>query len=617
MIKNSTYQRLIQVTFACVLVLGLFLRFYQYLMGRSLWEDETHLALNFMNRGFLGLAKPLDYIQGAPILFLWLVKAVVKIFGYGELAFRAVPFVSSVLTLPLFYFITKQLTGNKLTALIAFFIFSVNLSLIYFSSELKQYAVEVAVYLLMVFLAIGNHKLVTRNRNFLLAIAGSLCIFLSSTAFIVLFCIACNFILNWYAQKRINKNDLKIFVPWIVAFLINYFLFIHNHPSTTQQRINFAFAFCPTDPLSCEFVSFLKKTIEETFFTLLLYVSKAWGFSYGLLLIFLVAIRHIIVRKQHTLFLLVCLPVLLHLGLSALKIYPFWYRLILYLVPCFIILMSLGTTLIAEFLKKKLHMVAGIAVVIYCSYFFTKESISRFPLWFREIKPGLNYVNHLLPTTHVYITDPVHAYTYYYKRGYAQNKIYREVPWEIDPPEFYDMVFDEDSNYVLFYSTFNQWGYTDVLEDLSAKGLILRTFKYKGYAVSEVKPLQRDSTLAKRIDHTYFDPTLSFEEEKAIALWTGSISSSSVKLKAGKYRISILSRGTPVKGVFPKNQLFINDQLLGEFNSYEKYTTADFPFETKNDLEVSFRIKMLNDTISGKEDRNSFIKVININTVEK
>src|SRR6185436_14098171 len=95
MFAGHTYKRLIKWGFIAVLLSGLFLRFYQYLMGRSLWEDETHLALNFMNRGFGELTKPLDYIQGAPILFLWIVKAFVSIFGYGEYAFRILPFISS------------------------------------------------------------------------------------------------------------------------------------------------------------------------------------------------------------------------------------------------------------------------------------------------------------------------------------------------------------------------------------------------------------------------------------------------------------------------------------------------------------------------------------------
>ena len=92
--------RLVQIVFTAILLLGLGLRFYFYLMGRSLWDDETHLALNFMDHGFARLFKPLDYIQIAPILFILAEKAIASVFGYGELALRALPFICSVLSLP-------------------------------------------------------------------------------------------------------------------------------------------------------------------------------------------------------------------------------------------------------------------------------------------------------------------------------------------------------------------------------------------------------------------------------------------------------------------------------------------------------------------------------------
>jgi len=47
------------------------------------------------------------------------------------------------------------------------------------------------------------------------------------------------------------------------------------------------------------------------------------------------------------------------------------------------------------------------------------------------------------------------------------------------------------------------------------------------------------------------------------------------------------------------------------------YKIADFSFETKNDLDAAFKITLLNDTVSAREDRNSFIKTIHIHTAEK
>src|SRR5687767_15072000 len=102
---EDRYPRVWEFLFYFVLALGIFLRCYQFLMGRSLWEDEAHLALNFITRGYLGLLQPLDYLQAAPPLFLWSVKSFALVFGYGERALRAFPLVMSLVALPCFYYI--------------------------------------------------------------------------------------------------------------------------------------------------------------------------------------------------------------------------------------------------------------------------------------------------------------------------------------------------------------------------------------------------------------------------------------------------------------------------------------------------------------------------------
>ena len=122
----NKYSKLLYALFIIILVAGLILRFYQHFMGRSLWEDETHFALNFMKYDFWRLTKPLDDIQAGPIFFLWGVKAFVEIFGYNEVAFRMLTWLTCILTLPLFYFAILELTQRKVAALLGFLLFSVN-----------------------------------------------------------------------------------------------------------------------------------------------------------------------------------------------------------------------------------------------------------------------------------------------------------------------------------------------------------------------------------------------------------------------------------------------------------------------------------------------------------
>jgi hypothetical protein len=612
-------EKLFRILFVIILLTGLVLRFYQYLMGRSLWEDEAHMALNFISYGYADLMKPLDYIQAAPVLFIIITEFFTQVFGFTEHAFRAFPFITSVLTFPLFYFIILELTKNKITALIGFFIFSVNLAAIYFSSELKVYAVDLSAYLLMIYFSVSNHTFVQKYRTWLLALAGSISLLSSTISFVVLFCIACNMFLNWYQDKKIRKSDLKILSAWACVFIVNYFLFIHDHPHAAIQKLNYTFAFLPTDPLSCDFVNFIRKTIDETFFTLLLYISKAYGFAYVLLLIFIVAIRYLLKNKKYTLLIFTCLPILLHLLMSALKIYPFYYRLILYLVPPLMILMAIGTYVIADFIVRKVHFIAGAIFVIGCCYFFTEISIKNYPLWFREVKPSLDYMNKNYPDKKIYVTTSYTLYKYYHLTGYAKDSLYTPLEWNITPEKYEESVQGEKENYILFHTEDPSVdGYGSVIEDLKKKNLIVKQFSYKYYTVSEVKPANADTNLIV-INYNDFDPgnTFDLNGEKVIAIWATDVTTKPLLLSRGKYSLGIVAKGTPVSSVYPHIKIMINDRMIGDFSTTENYRQQNFSFELETDEKAVIKIIMDNDEASAdqKEDRNTFVKGIYIKAI--
>jgi hypothetical protein len=621
-LKNSSgkYDKILNALFVIILLTGLFLRFYQYFMGRSLWEDETHFALNFIKYDYIRLSQPLDFIQAAPIFFIYATKFFCQVLGYTEYAFRLTPFLFSILTLPLFYYIILELTKKKVVALIGFFIFSVNIAVIYFSSELKPYGVDVGVYLLLVYLAVGQNAYLQRNRHVLLAVAGCLSILFSNVAFIVMACIVCYAIMEWYKAEKINRKDILVWFLWAVVFVVNYFIFIYHHPSTADQKLNYAFAFCPTDVFSPEFSAFFKARINEIFFgrewtstsvpPYLLYIYDAHGFAYILLLIFIVAILHLVVRKQYTVMIFILLPVLLHLVLSALKIYPFWFRLILYLVPCFIFIISLGTYVIAKFLAEKVHFTAGAIFVLVCTFIFVYENIRKFPLWPLEIKPAINFVNKT-GGLHVYVTTPVNAYRYYTYRGYAKDSVYKELPWDIKPQEFYEFVSKEKSNYIIFYGvSYHEWPYKDAIDDMKARHLEVNHFQYSDYAVSVVKPLYTNE-FVKNIDASYFDTSKVMGEGdgRIIPFWgNDSISTKPFSLTPGKYELTVISNSTPAGGIFSHGIVYINSKPVGGFTSSKRLGWSTLPFEVVSDAPLSICVKCDNDANINGEDRNLFVR---------
>src|ERR1700679_4189582 len=128
--------------------LGLLLRLRQYFLFRSLWLDESFLSLNIIHRSAHELLKPLDYHQGAPILFLLLQKAIVTVFGSGELALRFIPLVCGIASIFLFVkFARWILPPNAVPIAVA--LFAIAEPLTYFSSEVKQYSGAVFAGLVM------------------------------------------------------------------------------------------------------------------------------------------------------------------------------------------------------------------------------------------------------------------------------------------------------------------------------------------------------------------------------------------------------------------------------------------------------------------------------------
>ncbi len=60
----------------------------QFLNMRGLWTDESAVAINIVKRDYLGLMKPLDHLQVAPVLYLWVVKFLSQILTEQEWGLR-------------------------------------------------------------------------------------------------------------------------------------------------------------------------------------------------------------------------------------------------------------------------------------------------------------------------------------------------------------------------------------------------------------------------------------------------------------------------------------------------------------------------------------------------
>jgi hypothetical protein len=122
-----------------MVALGIGLRLARYLLGFPLWGDEAMVAANFLDRGYADLARPLDYRQVCPLLFLWAELAVVELWGFHELALRLVPTLCSLASVLVFRDLAARLLRGW-PLVLAVGIFAVSYYPIRHGAEVKAYA---------------------------------------------------------------------------------------------------------------------------------------------------------------------------------------------------------------------------------------------------------------------------------------------------------------------------------------------------------------------------------------------------------------------------------------------------------------------------------------------
>ena len=119
-----------------------------FLRATSLTRDEAGLALSFVDTGFFELLKPLRWDQAAPIGFLLAEKAVMDVFGSSELSFRLFSLVTSILIIPLFYLLVRDVL-SPVGVLVGLAIITLSEPLIYWGTLFKQYSFDVLIALVL------------------------------------------------------------------------------------------------------------------------------------------------------------------------------------------------------------------------------------------------------------------------------------------------------------------------------------------------------------------------------------------------------------------------------------------------------------------------------------
>ncbi len=190
------------VALLALLVLGGALRTVQYAGRVSLWHDELAIARNIESRDIRDLvARPLDHRQVAPVGFLVGVKVATQVLGVNELGLRFTAWLVGILALPLFWRVAARFdAGRPLRAGVA--IFAASPALVWYSGSVKQYGIDVAVSLLLVWLAIRIRENPQRLGDAAAAsVGGGVAILFSHPAVVTAFVLGC-VLAAWTANGR-------------------------------------------------------------------------------------------------------------------------------------------------------------------------------------------------------------------------------------------------------------------------------------------------------------------------------------------------------------------------------------------------------------------------------
>ncbi len=149
LLDGRTQRRLL----AGLLLLGVALRVVRYALPFPLWGDECMLAVNFIQRSFADMLRPLEYHQIAPLGFLWAELAAVKLGGFHTWTLHLFPTLCSLAGLLVFFYLASRLLDGW-PLVLATGTLAVAYYPIRHGAEVKQYACDLLVSALLLALAL-------------------------------------------------------------------------------------------------------------------------------------------------------------------------------------------------------------------------------------------------------------------------------------------------------------------------------------------------------------------------------------------------------------------------------------------------------------------------------
>jgi Dolichyl-phosphate-mannose-protein mannosyltransferase len=380
-----------------VVLLGVVPRIWLYATNPSLWLDESFLALNVMRRGLPSLiGDPLDFNQTAPPGFLFVEKVATDVFGKGEYALRGVPILCGIASVPLFALLARRVLPPA-ACVVATALVAVTGPLVYYSSELKPYAGDVAATLAIALMGIALlENRVGVQRVLAFGLLGFVLIEITYAGIFAAAGTAALLIVITVLDRARDRALPLLAVTGFWALGAIVFLLLHKGVERGQFMHGKYGRFAPF-PTTPGAVAWYFDRARDLAYDANLYHPPRSPLVVATLLaagLALVGAAHLLLRRWR-LFAVLVAPVVVTLLASLAHQYPLLARTMLFFVPLLFIFVASGLVLVVRVLPAPAGAAAATiaAAVLVTHVAFAGPRNSFVPSSFRpEIKESLGYV---------------------------------------------------------------------------------------------------------------------------------------------------------------------------------------------------------------------------------
>lgn len=463
-----------------IILLGVYLRFKSYWANPSFFFDEAGLAYNIKNRSFLELFDVLNFTQMAPPFFLILTKFLVNFLGHSEKIFRFIPFLIGCFSITAFYFLSKEIINNKIVTAISVYLFAINKALIDYSTEFKPYIIDVfATIICLLFFIKFNLEKSSKKRILFFGFCLAAVPWFSFASIFIITGGMINLLI-----KNFRDNFQKVILmatPFFISGIVYLKIFILNnyvHSYMIYYWTKVVKGFLSVNAYALTLLRFNTEFLFSFPSYSWFYISViAALFTYGIFVLY---------KKQKTLFNIFVISLILLLISSLLHIYPFWRRLILFLLP--ITLLAITKPLDTVSLKNKW---GSAFIIILFFVIFIQQSLTVT----RWLKTG-NFTKHnnysrqivhiifsnIKPNDKI-ILDRASAPEFFYYSPYSNNVI---ISYLRTPNQFNFFENLKKGRYWIFLNYDDEKSHNQLIDKICLWTKKQKVLKYNGYIPSIV-----------------------------------------------------------------------------------------------------------------------------------